>query len=75
MEILEKWLVENVPIQTGLNKLVHGDWRIDNLIFSKKDFSLSAVLKKQGDEWVATSSASETWNPISSATETWNEIN
>lgn len=44
MEILEKWLVENVPIQTGLNKLVHGDWRIDNLIFSKKDFSLSAVL-------------------------------
>ena len=26
------------------NKLVHGDWRIDNLIFSKSNFSLKAVV-------------------------------
>ena len=44
MEILQKWLIMNVPTQAISNTLVHGDWRIDNLIFSKKDLSLRAVL-------------------------------
>ena len=44
MEILEEWLSKNVPEKTSENVLVHGDWRIDNLIFSKEDYSLKAVL-------------------------------
>ncbi|PQM60528.1 MAG: phosphotransferase family protein [Rhodobacteraceae bacterium] len=44
MDVLKEWLSKNVPLQVLPSKLVHGDWRIDNLIFSKSDFSLKAVL-------------------------------
>ena len=44
MEILEDWLSKNVPPNATKNVLVHGDWRIDNLIFSQNDFALKSVL-------------------------------
>ena len=44
MEILEKWLFENIPMDIPQSKIVHGDWRIDNLIFSREDFSLLAIV-------------------------------
>ena len=44
MEILKDWLLQNIPEQTLIDRIVHGDWRIDNLIFSKSDFSLKAVV-------------------------------
>ena len=44
MEILRQWLSQNIPDQILKHTIVHGDWRIDNLIFSKLDFSLEAVV-------------------------------
>ena len=44
MEILKDWLLLNIPEQIFCDRIVHGDWRIDNLIFSNLDFSLEAVL-------------------------------
>ncbi len=44
MDNLQKWLSQNLPMPPIKNVLVHGDWRIDNLIFCKKNFSLKAIL-------------------------------
>lgn len=44
METLRDWLAKNIPKEINEPRLVHGDWRIDNLIFSKHDFSLLAVV-------------------------------
>ena len=44
MELLMDWLLSNVPTEVSDSRIVHGDWRIDNLIFSKADFSLQAIL-------------------------------
>ena len=44
MELLKDWLVKNVPPEATKSSIVHGDWRIDNLIFSKSNFSLLAIL-------------------------------
>ena len=44
MEELREWLFSNVPVGLSENKLVHGDWRIDNLIFSKDTYDLIAVV-------------------------------
>ena len=44
MELLKDWLLKNVPAEVSSTCIVHGDWRIDNLIFSKSDFSLQAIL-------------------------------
>ena len=44
MELLNNWLLNNVPPEVLNSCIVHGDWRIDNLIFSKSDFSLEAIL-------------------------------
>ncbi|MEO1549727.1 MAG: phosphotransferase family protein [Pseudomonadota bacterium] len=44
MEELIAWLGAHLPDEQGPPRLVHGDWRIDNLIFSRLDQSLSAVL-------------------------------
>jgi aminoglycoside phosphotransferase (APT) family kinase protein len=38
------WLDQNTPEETGNRSLVHGDWRIDNLLFHKKQFKLIAIL-------------------------------
>ena len=44
MEILMQWLSEHVPAEEGPSRLVHGDWRIDNLLFHKKHFKLIAII-------------------------------
>jgi aminoglycoside phosphotransferase (APT) family kinase protein len=38
------WLSANTPADDGRVALVHGDWRIDNLIFDKESTRLLAVL-------------------------------
>ena len=44
MEVLMNWLDQNIPEETENRSLVHGDWRIDNLLFHKKQFKLIAIL-------------------------------
>ena len=44
MEILMEWLSDHVPEEEGASRLVHGDWRIDNLLFHKENFELIAIL-------------------------------
>ena len=44
VELLKNWLQKNVPTEVTNSLIVHGDWRIDNLIFSKHDFSLQAIV-------------------------------
>ena len=44
MEDLQKWLQSNIPKEYGTQSLVHGDWRIDNLIFKNGSFNLAAVI-------------------------------
>ena len=44
MERLIAWLADKVPADDGRIALVHGDWRIDNMIFDLKSPRLLAVL-------------------------------
>jgi aminoglycoside phosphotransferase (APT) family kinase protein len=44
MERLIAWLADNAPADDGRVALVHGDWRIDNMIFDLKSPRLLAVL-------------------------------
>jgi aminoglycoside phosphotransferase (APT) family kinase protein len=44
MEILIKWLKENEPPDDGRSSLVHGDYRIDNMIFKPDGSRLLAVI-------------------------------
>jgi aminoglycoside phosphotransferase (APT) family kinase protein len=44
MERLIAWLEERVPADDGRVALVHGDWRIDNMIFDPRSPRLLAVL-------------------------------
>ena len=44
MERLKAWLFENLPIAYNSNRIVHGDWRIDNLIFDKETFDLIGII-------------------------------
>ena len=44
MERLIPWLGEHVPADDGRVALVHGDWRIDNMIFDQASPRLLAVL-------------------------------
>ena len=44
MERLIAWLADNVPADDGRVALVHGDWRIDNMIFDASSPRLLAVL-------------------------------
>jgi aminoglycoside phosphotransferase (APT) family kinase protein len=44
MDRLIAWLGENVPADDGRVALVHGDWRIDNMIFDARSPRLLAVL-------------------------------
>ncbi len=44
MERLIAWLGEHVPADDGRVALVHGDWRIDNMIFDAQAPKLLAVL-------------------------------
>jgi aminoglycoside phosphotransferase (APT) family kinase protein len=44
MERLIAWLADNAPADDGRVALVHGDWRIDNMIFDLSSPRLLAVL-------------------------------
>ena len=44
MDDLITWLADNLPPDDGIVTLVHGDWRIDNLLFDSKTNALSAIL-------------------------------
>jgi aminoglycoside phosphotransferase (APT) family kinase protein len=44
MERLIAWLAENMPADDGQVSLVHGDFRLDNMIFAKDAPSVIAVL-------------------------------
>tara|TARA_B110000503_G_scaffold25950_2_gene40939 strand:- start:4020 stop:5060 length:1041 start_codon:yes stop_codon:yes gene_type:complete len=44
MDQLINWLGENIPIDDGKVSLVHGDYRLDNLMYSKDDHQIIAVL-------------------------------
>jgi len=44
MEELIAWLDANVPADDGQRKLVHGDYRIDNMLFAKDSPTILAVL-------------------------------
>ena len=43
-EFLMAWLDENLPEDDGLVSIVHGDFRLDNMIFSSESQELSAIL-------------------------------
>lgn len=44
MTMLMDWLAANMPPDDGKVTLVHGDWRIDNLLFDKDTNVLTAIL-------------------------------
>jgi aminoglycoside phosphotransferase (APT) family kinase protein len=44
METLMKWLVENMPADDGAVSLVHGDYRLDNMMFHPTEPRVIAVL-------------------------------
>ena len=44
MDQLIDWLSDNIPEDDGKVSLVHGDYRLDNLMFSKDDNQIIAVL-------------------------------
>jgi aminoglycoside phosphotransferase (APT) family kinase protein len=44
MEILIKWLVDNEPPDDGRSSLVHGDYRLDNMIFTPDGSRLLAII-------------------------------
>ncbi len=44
MELLREWLFENIPKEVVKPRLVHGDWRIDNIIFCKDSYKVIAVI-------------------------------
>ncbi len=44
MDYLIQWLNENIPLDQGLPSIVHGDYRLDNLIFDSQKFEVLAVL-------------------------------
>lgn len=43
MNALIDWLQDNLPEDDGQTSLVHGDYRIDNLMFAKDSFRIEAV--------------------------------
>ena len=44
VECLIQWLNENLPDDDGLVSIVHGDFRLDNMIFSHDNQNLCAIL-------------------------------
>ena len=44
MADLQQWLKSNIPEEKSPSCLVHGDWRIDNLIYKNGPFNLAAVI-------------------------------
>ena len=44
MDFLIEWLVQNMPVDDGVVTLVHGDFRLDNLIFKDETLEVAALL-------------------------------
>jgi aminoglycoside phosphotransferase (APT) family kinase protein len=44
MEILVAWLADNIPDEDGRVALVHGDYRLDNMIFDHDEPRIKAIL-------------------------------
>lgn len=44
MEILMQWLPANIPVDSGSISLIHGDYRLDNMIFHPTEPRVLAVL-------------------------------
>jgi aminoglycoside phosphotransferase (APT) family kinase protein len=44
MDTVMAWLAENIPADDGKVSLVHGDYRLDNLMFDKNNTEVIAVL-------------------------------
>jgi aminoglycoside phosphotransferase (APT) family kinase protein len=44
MEQLMEWLPRNMPEEDGMVSLIHGDYRLDNLVFHKQESRIIAVL-------------------------------
>lgn len=44
MDILMDWLPANIPPDDGQNGLIHGDYRLDNLIFHPREARVLAVI-------------------------------
>lgn len=44
MHTLIEWLEQNMPEDDGNVSLVHGDYRLDNMVFSKQDESILGIL-------------------------------
>ena len=44
MDELIDWLPENIPLDDGQVSLIHGDYRIDNLLFSTNNLTAAALL-------------------------------
>ena len=44
METLMQWLADNMPADDGQVSLIHGDYRLDNIIFHEGQQSIRAVL-------------------------------
>lgn len=44
MEQLMEWLPDNMPEEDGMVSLIHGDYRLDNLVFDKRESRIIAVL-------------------------------
>ncbi len=44
MEQLMDWLSKHIPVDDGRTSLIHGDFRLDNIIFDRDDLEAIAVL-------------------------------
>ena len=44
MQRIMNWLADNLPVDDGQVSLVHGDWRLDNMIFDPNQPAVAAVL-------------------------------
>jgi len=44
MDYLAEWLLENLPAEDGASCVVHGDYRLDNLIFDPDRLDILAIL-------------------------------
>lgn len=44
MDSLIEWLEQNIPADDGEASIVHGDFRLDNMVFSVPDFEVAALI-------------------------------
>jgi len=44
MHLLITWLEKNMPVDDGIVSLVHGDYRLDNMVFAKQNETVLGIL-------------------------------